>query len=271
MNIPEELLPVVEWWEKDGKQTVAILLVAGLAVAGYYGVKGWRESRRIAAADSLMTAYTAEDMEEAVANFGSTQSGASLKMRLAKKYFDTERYQEALDVYTALEGSAPDGFEDVPSVGKAQCLEALGKFDEALQAYDAFAEAKPKSFLALTAQLGAARSIAASGDKAKALEKLEALKTSLEGDDTAVSRVEATIGLVKRWEKREAKSLFDAADAAAKQLDAEAPKAEEPKAEAPKAEEPKAEEPKVEAPKAEEPKAEEPKTEEPKAEAPKAA
>jgi len=240
MNIPEELLPVLEWWEKDGKQTVAILLVAGLAVAGYYGVKGWRDGRRIAAADSLMTAYTAEELEDAVAGYGSTQSGASLRMRLAKKYFDAERYQEAFDVYAALEGSAPDGFEDVPAVGKAQCLEALGKFDEAVRAYDAFAEAKPKSFLALTAQLGAARSVAASGDKAKALERLEALKKSLEGDDAAVSRVEATLSLVKRWEKREAKTLFDAADAAAKQLDAEAAKTEAPKPEEPKAEAPKA-------------------------------
>jgi len=240
MNIPEELLPVVEWWEKDGKQTVAILLVAGLAVAGYYGIKGWRESRRIAAADSLMTAYTAEELEEAASSYGSSDSGAAIKMRLAKKYFDSERYQEAFDVYKEMAKSAPDGFEDVPAVGMAQCLEALGKFDEALKAYDKFAEEKPKSFLALTAQLGAARSIAASGDKAKALERLESLKKSLEGDDEATSRVEATVSLVKRWEKREARTLFDAADAAAKQLDAEATKSAAPKAEEPKAEAPKA-------------------------------
>ena len=240
MNIPEELLPVVEWWEKDGKQTVAILLVAGLAVAGYYGVKGWRENRRLAASDALMTAYTAEELEEAVANYGSADSGAALKMRLAKKYFDTERYQEALDAYKALEKSAPDGFEDVPAVGAAQCLEALGRFGEAAKAYDDFVEKKPKSFLALTAQLGSARSLAASGDKAKALERLEALKKDLEGDDAASSRVESTIALVKRWEKREAKTLFDAADAAAKQLDSAATKAEAPKAEESKAEAPKA-------------------------------
>ncbi len=221
-NIPEELLPLIEWWEQNGKQTVALALVAAVAVAGYYGVKNWREGRRAAAADVLMEAYTAEELEDGVAKFDGTAAGPALRMRLAKKYFDEERYQEALDVYTALDGSAPAGFEDVPAVGAAQCLEALGKYDDAVKAYEAFVAAKPTSFLALTARLGAARAVAAGGDRAAALTRLEALKTELKDDASAVARVEAAIDVVKRWEKRAAPSLFDAADAAAKQLEADA-------------------------------------------------
>ena len=34
-----ELLPLIEWWEKEGKQTVIWLLVAAIAVGGWYGWK----------------------------------------------------------------------------------------------------------------------------------------------------------------------------------------------------------------------------------------
>ena len=47
----------------------------------------------------------------------------------------------------------------------------------------------------------------------------------------AKSRVETTIELVKRNEKREERSLFDAADAAQKQIEGDSAKKEEPAAE----------------------------------------
>ena len=31
-----ELIPLIEWWEKDGKQTVAMLAVAAVAFGGWY-------------------------------------------------------------------------------------------------------------------------------------------------------------------------------------------------------------------------------------------
>ena len=155
-----------------------------------------------------------------------------LRLRLAKSYFDGANYDAALALYTELEGKAPDGFADVPPVGKAQCLEALGRFDEALKAFDAAAE-NEKSFLRLTAQLGAARCLAQAGDRAKAEERLTALKAAAGDDEIAKARIDATTDLVKRWEKRAERSLFDAADAAAKQLEKDAQKPAEPAAAAP--------------------------------------
>ena len=109
------------------------------------------------------------------------------------------------------------------------------KYADAAAAFDAFAEANPKSFLALTAKLGSARCVAQGGDRAKAIETLEALKATLE-DDLDKSRVESTIELVKRYEKRAERSLFEAADAAQKQLEEEAAKdaAKKTEPEAPK-------------------------------------
>ena len=202
-----ELLPLIEWWEKDGKQTVIYLLVAAIAVGGWYGWKYQKAAKKAAAADALAMAYTTSDLEESVAKFGDSETGGALKLRLAKSYYNDERFEEALGQYEGLIGQAPDGFADIPVVGKAQCLEALGRFDEAAAAFDAFAtsESNTNSYLKLTAQLGAARSICQTGDKKKALARIEALKTAAKDDDFAKARIEETETLIKRFEKPAAK------------------------------------------------------------------
>ena len=136
--------PLADDFVKEIRATVPWLLAAAIVMAGYYGVKNYMAARRAAASEALVSAYTAEELEEAVSKFGGSDAAGALKLRLAKKYFDAGRYQEAMDVYDAISGEkAPDGFADVPAVGKAQCLEALGSYADAVQAYDAFAEANP--------------------------------------------------------------------------------------------------------------------------------
>ena len=197
-----ELLPLVEWWEKDGKQTLVLLAVAAVAVGGWYGWKAHRESVRRAAAEALVNSHTVEELEDSVSRFSGKAQEGVLRMRLAKSYYDEGRFQEAMDVYEALSANPPDGFADIPAVGKAQCLEGLGRFAEAAAAFDAFAEANPKSFLLLTAQLGAARSYAQAGDVKKGLARLDALKTAKKDDDQAVARIEATESCLRRFGKK---------------------------------------------------------------------
>ena len=194
-----ELLPLIEWWEKDGKETVIYLLVAAIAVGGWYGWKHHKAAVKEAASNALVNAYTTEEIEDAVSKFSGSAAAGALKIRLAKSYYDAGRYDEALAQYEDLLAKAPEGFADVPVVGKAQCLEALKKFDEALAAFDAFAQANPKSYLALTAQLGAARCLAEAGKKDEALKRLAALKDANKDDDVATARVDATEALVSRY------------------------------------------------------------------------
>lgn len=204
MNLKKnpELIPLVEWWEKDGKQTVIYLAVAAIAVGGYYGWKNHKAAVREAASDALVNAYTTEEIEESASKFAGTPTEGALKLRLAKSYYDAGRFEEALAEYEALSGKAPEGFEDIPAVGKAQSLEALGRFDEALAAFDAFAEANAKHYLTLTAQLGAVRCLCQKGDKAAALKRIEDLKAAVADDEIAKARVEAAESLVKRYEKK---------------------------------------------------------------------
>ena len=197
-----ELYPLIEWWEKDGKSTVIWLLVAAIAVGGYYGWKNHRAAVKAAAADALVSAYTTEEIEDAVSKFSGSATEGALKLRLAKSYYDAGRYDEALAQYEALDGKAPDGVAEIPVVGKAQCLEAQGKFAEAKAAFEAFAGANPKSCLKLTAQLGAVRCLAQSGDKKGALALVETLKAEVKGDEISKARVEAIESLVKRYAKK---------------------------------------------------------------------
>ena len=188
---------------KEIKSTIPYLIAAALVVGGYYGVKEYRAKQKAAASSALVSAYTVEELEEASSKFGGSAAGGVLKLRLAKKYYDAGRHQEALDIYRALSGDkAPDGYADIPAVGEAQCLEALGPHAEALKAYDAFVEANPESFLALTAKLGAARAQALSGDSKAALVRIEALKKAVGDDSLAKMRVETTEDCIKRLPKK---------------------------------------------------------------------
>jgi len=201
MNLKKnpELIPVIEWWEKDGKQTVICLLVAAIAVGGWYGWKAHKQAVKVAASEAVVNAYTTEEIEDAISKFSGSATAGALKLRLAKSYFDAGRFEEALAQYEALEGNAPDGFADVPAVGKAQSLEALGRYDEALKAFDAYAEANPKSYLALTAKLGAVRVMAQLGDKKGAQKRVDELKKAYDDDAVAKARVEAVESLIKRY------------------------------------------------------------------------
>jgi tetratricopeptide (TPR) repeat protein len=188
---------------KEIKSTLPWLLAAALVVGGYYGVKNFRAARQTAASEALVNAYTVEELEEAASKFGGSDAGGAIKLRLAKKYYDAGRYQEASDLYAKLTGSnAPDGYADIPVVGQAQCLEALGRPADALKAYEAFLTANPKSYLALTAKLGAARARALTGDTKTALARLADMKTAAKDDPLATARIDATEDCIKRLPKK---------------------------------------------------------------------
>ena len=189
-EINEELL-------EEAKKCVPYVAAAIIVVAGYYGIRNYRAEQREKAASALTESVTAEELEEAVANYGGGKSGAALKIKLAKKYFDTARYEEALALYEELEGKAGEAFDAIPTVGRAQTLEALARTDEALKIYEEFAAGNPDSYLALTAKLGVVRCVA-KGDKAAAQAKLAELKESVKDDEAGKARVEALEEVINR-------------------------------------------------------------------------
>ena len=186
---------------KEIKGLIPYIAIALIAVGGYYGVKHHIETKKIEASSEVVNALTVEELEGAVTEYGSTATGPVLKMRLAKQYFDAGRYEEALAQYEELEKTPAEGFEDVPVVGKAQALEAMGKYDEALAIFEKFAAEKPNHYLTLTAQLGAARCVCEKGDKDAALKQIETLKAATT-DALSKTRIEVTEDCIKRYVKK---------------------------------------------------------------------
>ena len=232
-GFPPELIPLYDWWKKEGRSWLVTLAIAGAAVAAFYGVKSWMRSRQVAASSALASATSVDELETAVAQHGSSKAGGLMRLRLAKAYFDDGRYQDAYDLYSKLVGSEPEGFKDYVKIGLAFSLEGLKKYDEAREAFAKYAAdaANAKSFFLMTAKLGAARCKAQAGDKEGAVKDLEALKEKCEKDSMDEARIDSLIDACKRWEPR---SLFDAANAAASQLEAPAaPAAAEKPAEKP--------------------------------------
>ena len=221
-----ELLPLWDWWVKEGKSTLTMLVVAGAVVGAFYGIRGYLRSRDASANAALTNSYTTDDLEAAVSSYGSSKVGPALKLRLAKAYYDAERYQDAFDTYDALVAKADKipAFADMAYIGRAYSLEGLKKYQEAREAYGAFVKdaSKTNSYLALSAKLGDARCQALAGDKDGAVKALDAIKATLKDDKLAETRVERLTDAIKRYEPgRSPRSLFDAADAAEKAIESE--------------------------------------------------
>lgn len=232
-----ELLPVWDWWVKEGKSTLMMLAVAALVVAGIYGGRNWLRARDAAANNALVNAFATDELETAVSKYGSTKVGPSLRLRLAKSYYDAGRFEDALAVYDAVNAKASSNaaFADIAAVGRAYALEGMSKFKEAQEAFAAYAGANTNSYLLLTAQLGAARCKALQGDKDGAAKDFDALKAAAK-DDLAKDRIERMADAVKRHDpSRAARSLFDAANAAADAVKASEAKPAAPAAPAPAA------------------------------------
>ena len=206
-----ELLPVWDWWVKEGRTTVTLLLVVAVGVAGWFAFKNWQAGRMAAANNALVNSFAADELEESVAKYGATPTGPALKLRLAKSYLDGERWDEAEKVYADYISAAKgdDAFLSLAQLGRAYALEGAGKVADASREYEALA-ANTNLPVSATAALGVARCMALNGDKAGAIKKLEA------SDDV---RAKNLIETIKRYDpNRKSASLFDAADAAASKI-----------------------------------------------------
>lgn len=233
-----ELIPLWDWWVKEGRSTVTMLAVAGLAVAAFYGIRGWLRGREASANAALVKmsapsgmggAGMIETQEEAVNSYGSTKVGDKMRIVLAKGYYDDERFEDALNVYDEIikGGNKDRDIADIAVVGRAFALEGIAsseeikdkqaaKYKEAAEAFAAYAgdEANAGSYLLLDAKLGAARCKALAGDKDGAAKDFEALEKDAKDED-AKARIKRVADAVKSYKPRARTSLFDAANAAA--------------------------------------------------------
>lgn len=222
-NLPIEMLPLYDWWTTNGSQFVITVITVVVVGGGAFAFKQYREDKIASANKELMKANSLDELETAVAQYGSIKAGNAVRLRLAKAYYDASKYEEALNTYdSCLSKGAPKGFEEIAQLGRAHALEGLSRLDEALAAYQAFDKASAGHYLQPQAQTGIARIYTMQGKKAEAkklLETLKAQKTGTPAWEMAIANLE---GVIDRYEPRAARSLFEAADAAAKSVPAPA-------------------------------------------------
>ena len=196
-----ELLPLWDWWVKEGKSMLVTLAVVAVAILGFYGVRNYIKSRDANASDKLLSASTPEDLAAAVGDcnslFGTSKVSVPLKLRLAKSHFDAGHFQEALDVYESIAKDADSPFVGIAVLGKAYSLEGLKKFKEASEAFSAYAadDSKTSDGYRIMAKLGVVRCKAQQGDVTGAIADLEALKENStdERDKMLVDNLLSTI------------------------------------------------------------------------------
>ncbi len=217
-NLPLELLPLYDWWKTNGSQLLVSVALVLLVGGGAYAYRSYRADKLARANKELTQASGIEELEGVVAQYGTLKAGNAARLRLAKAYFDADRFEDALDAYDACLGKgAPKGFEDLARMGRAYALEGLGRQDEALTAYRALAESKA-GFLSLQASLGVARIYTLQGKKDEAKKLLETLKAQKTGEAAAEMAIAHLEGVIDRYEPRARPSLMDAANEAAQAL-----------------------------------------------------
>ncbi len=218
-NLPLELIPLYDWWKANGGQFLITAAAVAVLGGGAFAYQQFRSGRIAEANKSLVQASSLDELETLVRKYGATKAGNAARLRLAKAYYDASNYEEALATYDAcLNKGAPKGFAEIARLGRAHALEGLNRLDEALAAYESFDQTCAGHFLQPQAKMGIARIYALQGKKDEAKKLLEDLKAEKTGNaawEMAIANIE---GVVNRYEPRAARSLFDAADEAAKKI-----------------------------------------------------
>lgn len=177
-RVPEELLPVVYWWQDKGPKTVAWVL--GLVfIAG--AVLFWSEQRKASnnnAVTALALASQPEDFEALVSQGGKIASLARLD--LAHGLYNAGDYSSALSAYDAVLAELSDpALVDIAKVGRACALEALGRLDEAQTAIESMdaelTQASRPHYLTSEILFAKARILCQKGDKSAAKAALHPL------------------------------------------------------------------------------------------------
>ncbi|MCL1920144.1 MAG: hypothetical protein FWG50_03555 [Kiritimatiellaeota bacterium] len=220
-NVPLGLMPVYMWWQANGRQVVTNAAIVVIVAGVVFGAAQWRRQRVEGANREFLQAQSFEELSDFVGKYGSMKIAKAARLRLAAAYFDAGRYEDALDAYDAcLKKGAPVGFAEVAQMGRAHSLEAVGSLDEAAAAYTDFEKANAQHFLAAQARMGLARVLTLQGKKDEAKLLLETLKAERTGEPMVEMAIAQLEGVVNRYEPRAARSLFDRADEAAKSLEA---------------------------------------------------
>ena len=216
-KLPEELLPVYDWYRTQGRQLVmatAVLLLVALGTAAFLR---HRANQGDLASAALMTTKNVEGLENLKNQYGGTRVAPLVDLRLAEAYFNAGNLKGARGVYeTFLKRHGNHPMAGNARVGLAATLEAEQSFEEAGAGFESFASEHPDHYLYPVAVMGQARCLAARQQKAAARDLLDRLIVARAGTPWEEMARDLR-GVIDRFEGFKTRSIFDQMDAAAKQ------------------------------------------------------
>ena len=137
------------FWERYKKEVMAVLIVALLAGAGFGGYKIYSDRQANVAAATLASAKTAADFQKVIADYPATAAGGSAYLLLADAQRNEKKFSEAnTTLQTFLDKFPSHELASTARLAIGGNLEALGKKDEALAAYQRLVAGDPKGFAA---------------------------------------------------------------------------------------------------------------------------
>lgn len=197
-NLPEDLIPLYQWWKEKGRdfliQTGIVLLAVVISVI----IVNYRSEKARVASAVLLTANDVPSLEEANAKFGKSKVGPLIRLNLAGAYLSSGAYDNALETFEGfIKLNKNHKLLTQAKLGSASSLEALKKFDEAIAVYDEIISSSTTHERVL-ATCGKARCLAATEKKDEAVKILTTLRETVNGSPLA-NIVEKQISLTERF------------------------------------------------------------------------
>ena len=137
------------FWDRYKKEVMAVFVFALLGVAAYGGYRIYSDRQANSAAELLSSAKTATDFQKVIAQYPKTSASASAYLLLADAQRNEKKFAEAnTTLQTFLDKFPKHELMGTARLALAGNLEALGKKDEALAAYQRLVADDPKGFAA---------------------------------------------------------------------------------------------------------------------------
>jgi predicted negative regulator of RcsB-dependent stress response len=137
------------FWERYKREVMAVLILALVAVAAYGGYQLYSNRQANAAAAQLASAKTAAEFQKVISDYPSTSAGASAYLLLADAQRSEKKFAEAnTTLQTFLDKFPKHELASTARLAIAGNLEATGKKDEALTAYQRLVAGDPQGFAA---------------------------------------------------------------------------------------------------------------------------
>lgn len=180
---------------------MSILIGAAVAAALFLGWSLYRNhqaQQRTAAATMLFSAQNAEQIQQVINRYPGTPAAPLALLIMAGEAFDQGQYDYAQSLFNRfLQEHPTHELRDQAAFGVIQCIEAAGRTQEALAAYEAFAAAHPGHYLEPAARFARARCIEQMGRLEEARAAYEAFLESQQ-DERWRGRAESAIAFVNK-------------------------------------------------------------------------